>query len=235
MDTLGSRVAAERNGKRWSQKELALRVTREGYPIKQSAIGNIESRGDTDPKCIVQLAAALGVTAAWLQTGKGNKVPANDDRNLGGRETAKIIPLDTSHALVTAAEPLVVFRSVASGDRPGEVLIYKEKAGLTTRPIELEFSKDAFAFRVMDDEAGPKYERRDLLLIDPDPAVAPGDNCLFIRDPKGTPFVGMPRRLIRISQSHWIVSRYERDAKEHPLSRQSWKAAWLIFGSYSRR
>lgn len=235
MDSLGSRVKAEREAKEWSQQELAERVTKAGFRIKQSAIGNIEMRGDTSPKCIVQLAAVLGVTPVWLQTGKGNKMPPPDERKLDGSQGAKIIPLESDHTLVTAAVPLVVWRSVASGDRAGEVLIYKEKAGLTTRPVELEFSKDAFSFRIMDDEAEPKYERRDLLLIDPDPAVAPGDNCLFVRDPKGTPLIGMPRRLIRISPLHWTVKRYEKDAPEHNLSRQTWKAAWFIFGSYSRR
>jgi phage repressor protein C with HTH and peptisase S24 domain len=73
MDTMGERVAAERENKGWSQVELAAEVTRRGYKIRQSAIGNIESGRTKNPKCVVQLAAALDVNAPWLQFRRGPK------------------------------------------------------------------------------------------------------------------------------------------------------------------
>lgn len=60
MSTLGERVKAQRTAKGWSQAELARRVTRAGYAITQGGIAQIERRGETEPKSIVQLAQALG-------------------------------------------------------------------------------------------------------------------------------------------------------------------------------
>ena len=62
MTTLGERVKAERRAKGWSQAELARRVTKAGYSITQGGIAQIERRGETEPKSIVQLAQALGLS-----------------------------------------------------------------------------------------------------------------------------------------------------------------------------
>src|ERR1700754_1024504 len=73
MSTWGERVKAERRAKGWSQAELARRVTRAGYSITQGGIAQIERRGDTEPKSIVQLAQALGLSVNWLQSTRGDK------------------------------------------------------------------------------------------------------------------------------------------------------------------
>ncbi len=74
MTNLGERVKAERRAKGWSQAELARRVTRAGYSITQGGIAQIERRGDTEPKSIVQLAQALQVSVNWLQSNRGDKM-----------------------------------------------------------------------------------------------------------------------------------------------------------------
>ena len=73
MTTLGERVKAERKANGWSQAELARRVTRAGYSITQGGIAQIERRGDTEPKSIVQLAQALQLSVNWLQSNRGDK------------------------------------------------------------------------------------------------------------------------------------------------------------------
>jgi transcriptional regulator with XRE-family HTH domain len=73
VTTLGERVKELRENKGWSQEQLAENVSRRGYKIGQSAIGNIEAERVKNPKCIVQLAAALDISPVWLQTGKGQK------------------------------------------------------------------------------------------------------------------------------------------------------------------
>ena len=73
MTTLGERVKTERRAKGWSQAELARRVTKAGYQITQGGIAQIERRGETEPKSIVQLAQALGVSVTWLQSTHGEK------------------------------------------------------------------------------------------------------------------------------------------------------------------
>src|SRR4029453_13101108 len=74
MSTLGERVKVERKAKGWSQAELARRVTRAGYSITQGGIAQIERRGDTEPKSIVQLAQALGLSVTWLQANRGDRL-----------------------------------------------------------------------------------------------------------------------------------------------------------------
>lgn len=66
-------MKVEREAKKWSQDRLAEEVTRRGYKIGQSGVGNIESGRTKDPKCIVQLALALDVNAPWLQFRRGPK------------------------------------------------------------------------------------------------------------------------------------------------------------------
>src|SRR5215207_6920895 len=83
MTTLGERVKAERRAKGWSQAELAQRVTKAGYSITQGGIAQIERRGETEPKSIVQLAQALGLSVHWLQSTRGDKtagVSADDEQ-----------------------------------------------------------------------------------------------------------------------------------------------------------
>ena len=66
MDTIGSRLKAARHEKGWSQLQLA-----EAAGVSQSAIGNIESGQRKRPRDLVSIGAALGVSAEWLETGKG--------------------------------------------------------------------------------------------------------------------------------------------------------------------
>ena len=70
---LGSRVFAERTAQKQSQQWLADRVTRLGYKISQSGIDRIEKRDSERPRCMPELAKALGVNEPWLLTGKGAK------------------------------------------------------------------------------------------------------------------------------------------------------------------
>lgn len=73
MSTLGERVRSERTAKRWTQAELARKITRAGYRISQPGVCQIERRGNTWPKCIVQLAEALQVSLPWLQFNRGER------------------------------------------------------------------------------------------------------------------------------------------------------------------
>lgn len=74
MDSLGHRVKTEREARSWSQAELAKRVVRAGAKsMSQAGIHKIESKGHSEPKTIVHIAKALGLTPSWLQSGRGEK------------------------------------------------------------------------------------------------------------------------------------------------------------------
>lgn len=74
----GTRVAEERVRQGLSQQELATKVTKLGYKISQTGIDKIEKRDTERPKCLKELAAALGVSEQWLLSGTGNKQPSAD-------------------------------------------------------------------------------------------------------------------------------------------------------------
>ncbi len=126
MSTLGERVKTEREAKGWSQAELARRVTRAGYSITQGGIAQIERRGETEPKSIVQLAQALGLSVTWLQSNRGDKSrgvipsPDEDDAQLALTEPGRRRrPSDASAAAARAAAnrspPFQVFSSAQGG------------------------------------------------------------------------------------------------------------------------
>ncbi|MCA8017766.1 XRE family transcriptional regulator [Burkholderia metallica] len=76
MDTLGSRVKDARLAAKLSQEALARQVG-----VSQGLIGQIESGKNQGSKYIAAIARALGVSADWLETGKGRR------ERVGGKHT----------------------------------------------------------------------------------------------------------------------------------------------------
>src|SRR5206468_3436341 len=185
MTTLGERVKAERRAKGWSQAELARRVTRAGYSITQGGIAQIERRGDTEPKSIVQLAQALQLSVNWLQSNRGDKTlgvsGAEDDEQLSLAEGGKRGRRGGAAAASAAARaasgrpPLQVFAS-AQGGNEGAMLLSNEPVSWIPRDPRLEGIQDAYGCFVSGDSMEPAYERGNLLLVNPSADVSPGDD-----------------------------------------------------------
>ncbi|MCC2649917.1 MAG: hypothetical protein K0R61_29 [Microvirga sp.] len=213
-----------------NQVELAKAVKNRGGSLSQGQISSLEAGTVGRPRSLPELAAALRTTVEWLLNEDNSASPPEKEN--GNNAT---VHNTNGRAIVTSSEPLIVWRTVPSTGRAGETLIYKEQAGIATRPVELAFSKQAFAIKVVDDEAHPRYERRDTLLLDPGTTPAEGDDCFFVRDQTASPMAGMARRLVRITPEHWIVRRFVTDAREQKLDRTEWRSAFHIFGSYNRR
>src|SRR5260221_373888 len=138
MSTLGERVKAERESRGWSQVELAQRVTRAGYKMTQGGIAQIERRGETEPKSIVQLAQALGVSVTWLQTNRGDKQRkaevVEDPTQLGllgpvrrrGAAAAEAAAAGRPEPPVTGSRPPLQVFSSAQGGTEGARLLSSE-------------------------------------------------------------------------------------------------------------
>jgi len=228
--SIGDRVRERREALGMNQAELARAVKARGGSLSQVQISSLEAGAVNRPRSLPELALALRTTVQWLLDSENSAHPMQEERN-----DAVIIPMSKTAHIATAAEPLIVWRSVPSTGRSGETLIYKDQTGQTSRPIELAYSREAFAVLVVDDESFPRYERRDTLLVDPSTTPAEGDDCLFVRNPSDNPVAGIARRLIKITPENWIVRRFARDARDQKLDRSEWRAAWHIFGSYNRR
>lgn len=239
MQTIGVRVQEAREAKGWSQKRLAEEVTRAGYKIGQSAIGNLESGKTKDPKCIVQLAAALNLAPRWIQTGKGEKVmrtPANINNPAERTLHAEVITPNGLRQDDNTLPPLLLWKSGRGvSGRQGGFLLTKEKAGEVNRPEFLRFSQNAFAYRVQDEANAPAYRTRDTVLVDPDAPIAAGDDCLFSGDQVSNPQIeAVAGQLVRSAGTDWIVRQYAA-AGETKLPKATFPNAWLIVGRYNRR
>lgn len=242
MTTLGERVKTERRAKGWSQAELARRVTRAGYSITQGGIAQIERRGDTEPKSIVQLAQALQVSVTWLQSNRGDKLTGallspDDDDQLALGEGGKRGRRGAGAAATTVARwggrpPLQVFAS-AQGGNEGAMLLSNEPVSWIPRDPRLDGIQEAYGCFVSGDSMEPAYERGNLLLVNPSSDVSPGDDCVFLRETAdGSRFV-LIKRLVRRNDASWTVKQYN-PAKTFTLSRRDWQKAHLVIGKYNR-
>jgi transcriptional regulator with XRE-family HTH domain len=73
--TIADRVRELREAKKWSQAELAATVTKLGGKLSQQNVANIEAGIVKQPKSLLHLARALGVSPMWLDTGIGKREP----------------------------------------------------------------------------------------------------------------------------------------------------------------
>jgi len=244
MTTLGERVKTERRAKGWSQAELARRVTRAGYSITQGGIAQIERRGDTEPKSIVQLAQALQVSVTWLQSNRGDKLsgaligPDDDDQLAlaeGGKRGRRGAGGATAIAAARAAggrPPLQVFAS-AQGGSEGAMLLSNDPVSWIPRDPRLEGIQEAYGCFVSGDSMEPAYERGNLLLVNPSSEVSPGDDCIFLRETADGSRYVLIKRLVRRNDASWTVKQYN-PAKTYTLSRREWQKAHLVIGKYNR-
>ncbi|SEP41569.1 Helix-turn-helix domain-containing protein [Rhodospirillales bacterium URHD0017] len=236
MTTLGERVKTERRAKGWSQAELARRVTKAGYSITQGGIAQIERRGDTEPKSIVQLAQALGLSVNWLQSIRGDKtagVSADDDQ-------LSMIPSGGRRGRGAAAssppsgprQPLQVFAS-AQGGSEGAMILSNEPVSWLPRDPRLEGVADAYGCFVSGDSMEPAYEKGNILLVNPTARPEPGDDVVLMREDKDGQRYVLIKRLVKINQQSWTVKQYN-PAKTFTLPRKEWSKAHLVIGKYNR-
>ena len=233
MTTLGERVKTERRAKGWSQAELAQRVTRAGYPITQGGIAQIERRGETEPKSIVQLAQALGVSVTWLQSTRGDKTAGvnPDDLQLSMLPSAGRAGGRTSASAVVRQQ-LQVFASAQGGDE-GAMALSNEPVAWLPRDARLEGVEEAYGCFVSGDSMEPAYEKGNIVLVNPKAPVNPGDDVVFMREDKGGTRYVLIKRLVRKNESSWTVKQYN-PAKTFTLSRKEWRKAHLVIGKYNR-
>lgn len=67
LATLAGRLRHARGLKGWTQQQLA-----DAAGVTQGAIGNLESQSRHQPRDLLAIASALGVSAVWLDKGEGD-------------------------------------------------------------------------------------------------------------------------------------------------------------------
>lgn len=96
----GSRIREEREAQNMTQQALADKVTRLKYKITQSGIDRIEARDSKRPRCLPEIARALGVAELWLREGKGPKQPPEEPLPGQGQVLVKLISWVSAGRLV---------------------------------------------------------------------------------------------------------------------------------------
>lgn len=211
MANLGERVAAERERLELTQADLAYKVSKLGFQIGQSGIYQIEKRGDSKPRCINQLAQALGVSIDWLQTGKGEKTPGakppEGPPDLPGREE---MPKDVP-----------VFGTVQGGDGDGDFELNGEIVDRVRRPPRLQGRADVFALYVRGQSMVPWRESGGLVYVDGTREPKIFDYVVIELQPKRgeTARPALVKRLMAVKGNRLRVQQYQ-PAKEFEIEQR---------------
>lgn len=177
MEGLGRRVREARDAKGWTQTQLAKVVSRLGFEVGQSAIGNIEASRTREPKCIPELAQALGVTVSWLRTGKGEKSApaetldgtethdANNERSNSLSSNVRHLDANVTRVLRSGMpRNLPVLGTVSCGS--GGVVMGPDAIDYVRRPSSLDGRDDVFALYVEDISMQPAFNPGDTVIVE---------------------------------------------------------------------
>ena len=153
MSSVGDRCKQAREKLKKSQQTLANDVTRLGYLIGQSAIGNLESGHTQNPKFIVELASALGVSADWLRTGKGQSE----------QSAAAVAPVMLPD-VVSMARDIPVLGTASGGN--GQIMMQGGAIDYVRRPPPLAGRADVFALYIEEVSMVPAFSPGDLVFVE---------------------------------------------------------------------
>lgn len=222
METVGSRVRAQREAQNIDRKELA-RLTGIGY----STLAELERGGMQTSTKLRVIADALGVSLRWLETGKGEKA-------------VTAIPVDDDYTDVTGYS-----QAVGLGAGGAEAVEYAEthslkfkksslrRRGILNHPLAVYYGKG--------DSMEPTIEDGDAILFDAsDTRVVDGVLYVIQVDGAANPEYYVKRAevlddgtvLFRtdnpVGDHNWRRSK-RMDSKKHPITvigRVHWIGGW---------
>lgn len=157
-EKIGQRIQEARQAKGLTRKALEELTD----DLKQSRISNWE-RGDRTPgpEEIKQLAKALDVSAAYLMCLTDERQP----KKIPG--LGALIPL-LNHQ--QACDPKATIQAIKNEQCAEEISFIPVTAELSTR-----LSENAFALKMHDESMHPELRLNDVLIVDPDAKVRPGN------------------------------------------------------------
>lgn len=245
MSTLGDQIKAARKEKRLSLRELAsqMGVTVAAVSQWETGVSNPSNKNRAKLATILQIPASdlLEVYTEMPAPGTATDILSGrrDMRSSASRHSAGslTVPLHSAPGLTPfplTDEPLPVWQNRHLG--AGLLNIERRVVGAVPRSEYLRYAEFSFALEIMHDDMSPAFERRDVAVINPDRSVIPGDDVLLVKDytEKGSdPFSGQLRRLVKETDTHWIVRQFN-PAKEYKLAKEEWPRALHVAGKRSR-
>lgn len=159
---------------------MAEAVTRRGFRIGQSAIGNIESGRVKHPKCIVELAWVLDVLPSWLTEGTEPKFRHADFRGLpfsDANPPAGMQLKEGPRVPYRAEMPrdVIVFGTVSGGTEDADFEMNGEVVDTVRRPPRLAARSDVFALYLQGSSMSPWRDPGQLVYVEKAKAPRPMD------------------------------------------------------------
>lgn len=163
--TVGERCRSAREKAKLSQQGLADAVTRLGFKIGQSAIGNLEAGKTKDPRFVHELAQALGVTAEWLRYGRSAGEEGSDGKPRRQSSPSQVVVADVVLPSLHSMPKDVPVYGTASGGS-GIVQLKGEAIDYVRRPPSLAGRTDVFALYIEDVSMVPAFAPGDLVFVE---------------------------------------------------------------------
>lgn len=173
-------------------------------------------RTEPGPKTVKRIAEKYGVDINWLMTGRtwSDQQPESHrppQQFLGDRD-------------------LPVFAAVEGGK--GELVVSTDPIEMVPRPWYLGEVRDGYAVVVTGESMFPVYEPGDMVIVNPRLSYMRGKDHIFIDGSTDGGFRATVKRLIRATETDWIVEQFN-PAKELKLPRSTWTDAKRIVGKYT--
>lgn len=214
---IGERVRTLREGKKWSQAELAKAVG-----VSQPTIDKIERNLSLRSRFLPEIAAVLGVPLRDI-----------DDRAPAEPHAAPPPPTEgykPPPRLVSSDRNMPVYSAAEGGS--GFVIVSKDAIEYVERPHILESVTDAYAILVTGDSMVPAFEPEDKAWVNPRLPPARNKDCIFYEIDEYNDSKATIKRLISWTDAHWLVQQYN-PPKKFKLPRPQWNRCHRVVGKFS--
>lgn len=126
---------------------------------------------------------------------------------------------------------LSVFAAVEGG--PGEMVVDVDPIDVVPRPWFVKNVADAYAVLIVGESMAPAYEPGHMAIVNPRLPALRGEDAIFIRSEHDGDFTATIKRLVRSTETAWVVQQFNPPA-EFELPKDRWPKAFRVVGRYNR-
>lgn len=199
--SIGTRIKEARRDKKLTQKQLADKVG-----IKQPTLSELENGDSAGTTMVASFAAALGVSALWLETGKGDKHPP--------MELKKVVAVDENDTSFIQIKKVKLRLSAGitgfmfDQDNSDESAISIPKKWIEANGYTVE---SLVAVKVKGESMVPSLNEGDTVVINTRDTT-PKDGIVFAVNYEGEAVI---KRLSRDAGDWWLISDNPDQRKYH--------------------
>ena len=213
---IGEKVRALREGKKWSQADLAKAVG-----VSQPTIDKIERNLSLRSRFLPEIASVLGVALRDIDDRAPVDPPAAPPAQEGPKPLPRFFSPDRNMPVYSAAE---------GGD--GFIIVSRDAIEYVERPHILESVSDAYAILVTGESMVPAFEPEDKAWVNPRLPPARNKDCVFYEIDEYNDSKATIKRLVSWTDSHWLVQQYN-PPKKFKLPRPQWNRCHRVVGKFS--